>query len=573
MAFNQPLNDWDTSQVTTMRYMFCGTSAFNQRLTFNTAQVKDMSFMLNGARAFNQTLAFNTAQVKDMSFMFCGATLFNRPLVFNTSQVTNMHRMFYYARAFNQPLDWDTSQVTDMSYMFRNAMAFNQPLTFDDTSQVTTMRSMFGGASSFNQPLALDTSQVTDMRSMFHGATAFNQPITFDTSQVTEMGNIFEGSHSPLWYKCAEGIDITQLLTVPGIDVNQVAPDGRTPLWWACAWGHTKIVAQLLAVPGIVANQANNDGMTPFSTACKYGHKEGHFDIVQQLLEYSAKIMGTEKEYRQRLAEDAEKVQDGQLNKLTLSQFVDSTFPNNTSELNAYDSFSRMQGIDCPVRCLPCKHPFEASALQTWFQTPVANYDRNHTACTECRKTPKYIEIMNRRQIERWNTMSATEKEAESKLQNLRNNTSMYERWNTMSATEKEAESKLSMYEVQGQMNADAMKEASQKASLVELTKKIQALHTQEDVLHKKYWEETSNDASKMVAAVGMTRSLRKKRQALQTQKDDLHKAAEETRKRLEKNKVNAQYNTYVKQMEAAKQTASDNSLKSRFKSNAPLKF
>ena len=123
------------------------------------------------------------------------------------------------------------------------------------------------------------------------------------------------------------------------------------------------------------------------------------------------------------------------------------------------------------------------------------------------------------------------------------------------------------MYEVHGQMNADEKKEASQKASLVELTKKIQALHTQQAVLRKKYLEETSNGSLEVWS------SLRKKRQELQTQKDDLHKAAEETRKRLEKNKVNAQYNTYVKQMAAAQKTVSDNSLKSRFKSNAPLKF
>jgi len=160
---------------------------------------------------------------------------------------------------------------------------------------------------------------------------------------------------------------------------------------------------------------------------------------------------------------------------------------------------------------------------------------------------------MNKRQIERWNTMSATEEEAESKLQTLRNNTSMYE--------------------VHGQMNADEKKEASQKASLVELTKKIQALHTQQAVLRKKYSEETSNGSLEVATIFDTWSSLRKKRQELQTQKDDLHKAAEETRKRLEKNKVNAQYNTYVKQMAAAQKTVSDNSLKSRFKSNAPLKF
>ena len=57
------------------------------------------------------------------------------------------------------------------------------------------------------------------------------------------MGNMFRDARAPLWWACAEGRDqiVTQLLALPGIDVNQVATDGRTPLWWACAEGHTKL--------------------------------------------------------------------------------------------------------------------------------------------------------------------------------------------------------------------------------------------------------------------------------------------------------------------------------------------
>ena len=74
-SFNQPLNNWDVSNVTDMRRMF------------------------NGARSFNQPL--------------------NN---WNVSNVTDMELMFYAAHSFNQPLnDWNVSNVTDMNFMFENA--------------------------------------------------------------------------------------------------------------------------------------------------------------------------------------------------------------------------------------------------------------------------------------------------------------------------------------------------------------------------------------------------------------------------------------------------------------------
>jgi len=220
-------------------------------------------------------------------------------------------------------------------------------------------------------------------------------------------------------------------------------------------------------------------------------------------------------------------------NVFTLTTFQNCTFPDNTFTLNAHDSFSLMDGIDCPVRCLPCKHPFEASALKTWFQQPKKQDNPNgdrHNECPECRTIPKSIELMSEIQVERWNTMANVEKNAESELQSLRTNTSMYD--------------------LQGQMNADTKKDVAQKTAIAELNKKIQALRTQKDVLQKTTIAERN-----------------KKMQALRTQKDVLHQAAEKTRKRLGKNQNNAQYNTYVKKMVAAKKAVSENSLKRRFKS------
>ena len=55
--FNKPLNDWDVSNVTTMKYMFDGASAYNQPLKdWNVSKVTYMSYMFRGAAAFNQNL-------------------------------------------------------------------------------------------------------------------------------------------------------------------------------------------------------------------------------------------------------------------------------------------------------------------------------------------------------------------------------------------------------------------------------------------------------------------------------------------------------------------------------------
>ena len=226
-VFNQPLNNWDVSNVTDMSYMFAGVryvngtsynriSLFNQPLwKWNVSKVTNMSHMFDGASSFNQDINnWNTSSVTDMSWLFAGALDFNKPLNnWDTSKVITMAHMFDSLKLeprpapdnsrtfidrknhqFNQPLNnWDTSKVTDMSRMFLRAGAFNQPLNNWNVSNVTDMRGMFEGARSFNQPLNnWNVSNVTDMREMFEGARSFNQPLNnWNVSNVTTMKNMF----------------------------------------------------------------------------------------------------------------------------------------------------------------------------------------------------------------------------------------------------------------------------------------------------------------------------------------------------------------------------------------------
>ena len=58
--FNQPLNNWDVSKVTTMSRMFRDAKNFNQPLdNWDVSKVTNMSWMFAGATKFNPYFAPN----------------------------------------------------------------------------------------------------------------------------------------------------------------------------------------------------------------------------------------------------------------------------------------------------------------------------------------------------------------------------------------------------------------------------------------------------------------------------------------------------------------------------------
>jgi ankyrin repeat protein len=75
------------------------------------------------------------------------------------------------------------------------------------------------------------------------------------------------------------------LLAAPGIDVNQAANNGSTPLYWASGNGSTEAVKLLLAA-GADVNHANNHGWTPLLESCQAGHD----DIIGLLLAAGADV-------------------------------------------------------------------------------------------------------------------------------------------------------------------------------------------------------------------------------------------------------------------------------------------
>ncbi|HSJ67728.1 MAG TPA: BspA family leucine-rich repeat surface protein, partial [Anditalea sp.] len=143
-----------------------------------TSLVTDMSSLFSNQNNFNQPIEnWDVSNLTNMHRMFTSATSFNQPIgKWDVSNVTNMNWMFYNATSFNQPLEnWNVSNVTNMSEMFAFATSFNQSIADWNVGNVSDMKGMFNSASTFNQPIEnWDVSNVTDMSGMFAFATSFN---------------------------------------------------------------------------------------------------------------------------------------------------------------------------------------------------------------------------------------------------------------------------------------------------------------------------------------------------------------------------------------------------------------
>jgi len=196
--FNVDISKWDVSNVTNMEGMFHKASSFNQPLnSWDVSNVTNMEGMFVGATAFNGDInEWDVSNVTNMKSMFQGSESFNQPLNdWNVSNVTDMSTMFLYAENFNGDISqWNVSNVTDMSTMFFYAENFNRDISDWIVSSVTDMAAMFQCATAFNQPLnSWNVSKVTDMSYMFYQAVSFNQPLDrWNVGNVTNMESMFE---------------------------------------------------------------------------------------------------------------------------------------------------------------------------------------------------------------------------------------------------------------------------------------------------------------------------------------------------------------------------------------------
>ena len=169
--------NFDTSNVTNMRYMFCSCSELTtvDVSHFNTAKVTSMRSMFNGDHELGNidVSGWNTSNVTDMAFMF------NCCEHFTELNITN----------------FDTSKVTDISVMFASCWRLQHiDIRNFDTSNVTNMEALFWYCSSLQDfqadPAKFKTNKVTNMALMFGRCISMKELDLsfFDTSNVTNMG-------------------------------------------------------------------------------------------------------------------------------------------------------------------------------------------------------------------------------------------------------------------------------------------------------------------------------------------------------------------------------------------------
>ena len=202
-------NNFNTSKVTNMFYMFSGCSSLTSLdiSSFNTSNVTNMAYMFNECQSLTSLdlSNFNTSKVTDMGTMFrlCVSLTFLNLKSFNTSNVLNMFGLFMACSSLTS-LDlsnFNTSKVTDMYGMFSGcSLLTNLDLSNFNTSNVTDMQNMFLNCSSLT---SLDlsnfnTSSVTNMSSMFMSCSSLTELdlSNFNTSKVTNMSWMFNDCSS-----------------------------------------------------------------------------------------------------------------------------------------------------------------------------------------------------------------------------------------------------------------------------------------------------------------------------------------------------------------------------------------
>jgi len=119
---NIKIDDWNVSNVRSMRNMFLKCPKFNSDISnWDVSKVIDMGGMFYGCKEFNQDISnWDVSRVENMEDMFNGCKKFNQDISkWKVNNVKSVERMFTACHEFNQNLDsWNIKEDCDMEAAF-----------------------------------------------------------------------------------------------------------------------------------------------------------------------------------------------------------------------------------------------------------------------------------------------------------------------------------------------------------------------------------------------------------------------------------------------------------------------
>ena len=161
------LSNFDTRNVTDMKYMFSGCSTLEKLdlSSFNTANVTKMFGMFYGCSNLSELdlSKFDTKNVKSMPYMFYNCKqLANLNLSsFNTANVSNMYCMFSFCEKLTvlDLSNFNTKKVENMQYMFQYCKSL-QTIYCNDTWTCAESEDMFFGCENLKGAVPYNKNKV-----------------------------------------------------------------------------------------------------------------------------------------------------------------------------------------------------------------------------------------------------------------------------------------------------------------------------------------------------------------------------------------------------------------------------
>ncbi|ATZ18630.1 hypothetical protein ESOMN_v1c02460 [Williamsoniiplasma somnilux] len=151
------IENWDTSNIKSMKGTFENASKFNQDLDkWSLINALTIESIFQGASSFNGNITnWKTNNVINFSSAFEGASSFNRDLNWITSNLEFMINTFRNATSFNGDIsNWWVGELVVMDGAFENAINFNCDISSWTTTKLESMGVAFRNAKNFNQDLS-----------------------------------------------------------------------------------------------------------------------------------------------------------------------------------------------------------------------------------------------------------------------------------------------------------------------------------------------------------------------------------------------------------------------------------